>query len=115
MKIVRGRYGRRWHDAGADVGGFYRRDAPLVLQNSVHDQVRVAEHRHSQALENIGLQYDVGNSRFVFDTQKHKTLRSARLLAADDGSGYPYESAVGHVFYLRGGDDLHAVQSLAVE
>jgi hypothetical protein len=54
MKIVRCRDRRGWHDARADVGGFYRRDAPLVLQNAVHDQVGVVEYRDAQAIENVG-------------------------------------------------------------
>jgi hypothetical protein len=42
-------------------------------------------------------------------------LRNTKPLAVPDRSGDFYSAAVGHVFYLRGGDDSHAIQMLAVE
>ena len=43
------------------------------------------------------------------------SLGGARLLAADDGSGDTDESSVGHVLYLGGGNNPHAVQTLAMK
>src|ERR1700722_12346359 len=54
MKIVRRRDRRGWHNAWPHVSYFNRCHPTLVLQNPVHNQVGIVEHRYSQAVENIG-------------------------------------------------------------
>ena len=115
MKIVRRPDRRCWHDAGTHIRCFDRCHASLILQNAVHDQIGIAENRDAQAIEDVGLQDDVGDSRLIFDTQKYEALGGSRLLTADDGSGDPDKAAVSHVLYVRGGNHLHAIQMLAVE
>lgn len=88
------------------VRRLYRGYAPLVLQNSLHQQIGMGNDRYPQFGEYIGCDNCVGNPGFIFKAQKDKTLSRAGLLSADDRPGDSHPRAVRQMPDLPGAPDV---------
>src|SRR5579862_8675522 len=84
--------------------------AVLFLQRPFDHKNLCAMEQRAICLENIGSDYRIGYSRFVFDRQKEKTFGRSRTLTHDYHARYLYPCSV-----VRGYQILCAEYALRLE
>ena len=86
----------------------------LILQRSFDPQKAVARHRHSILFKHIGRKNDVGNSGFVFEREKDKSLRRPWPLPCNHASGNAHALIPAQLLKLLRGEDALLPQRRAV-
>ena len=79
---------------GRDAGGFHRDHSVEILEDSVDDEEGLAEDFEFVAVERVGGDDGVHDSRFVFHAEEDEAVGGAGTLADDDCSGDADELAV---------------------
>src|SRR5487761_64678 len=113
MKIVRSGFGAgdgQWLYAFHFDGN----DVVLILQAPFNQQKLVMDDNCMILLEKLRRDDCIGDACFVFEAEKHKTLRGSGPLARNDGSGEADVRAVRKMFELDSGANPAPLQIRAM-